>query len=44
MSLHFHNSERFEVHLPGEFDQYIDTMFENEVWRDEPEILDFSYL
>ena len=33
-----HNSERFKIHLPDEFDRYIETMLEDEEWGDEHEI------
>ena len=39
-----HNSERFKVHLPDEFDQYIETMLEDGEWGGEPEIVAFSEL
>ena len=39
-----HNSERFKVHLPDEFDRYIETMLEDGEWGGEPEIVAFSEL
>ena len=39
-----HNSERFKVHLPDEFDKYIETMLEDGEWGGEPEIVAFSEL
>ena len=39
-----HNSERFKVYLPNEFDQYVESMLEDEEWRGEPEIVAFYEL
>ena len=39
-----HNLEWFKVHLPDEFDKYIETMIKDWEWEGEPEIVAFSEL
>ena len=39
-----HNSKRFKVHLPNEFDQYIEAMLEDGELGYEPEIVAFYEL
>ena len=39
-----HNSERFKVNLPDEFDQYIEIMLEDGEWGGETEIVAFFEL